>query len=81
MVKVVLWGGLRNFADGQSEFEISAPTIQNVFRQLIERYPGLEPELEHNVSVSVDGQVYRDSLFVPIDEDAEVFILPKLQGG
>ena len=39
------------------------------------------PELEHNVSVSVDGQVYRDSLFVPIDENAEVFILPKLQGG
>jgi molybdopterin converting factor small subunit len=81
MVKVVLWGGLRNLADGESEFEFPAPTIQHVFRHLIEQYPGLEPELEHNVSVAVDGQVFRDSLFVPIDENAEVFILPKLQGG
>jgi molybdopterin synthase sulfur carrier subunit len=81
MVKVVLWGGLRNFAGGESEFEFPAPTIQDVFRRLIERYPGLEPELENNVSVSVDGQIYRDARFVPIDENAEVFILPKLQGG
>ena len=80
MVKVVLWGGLRALADGQSEFEFSAPTIQDVFRRLIEHYPGLEPELKHNVSVSVDGQIFRDALFVPIDENAEVFILPKLQG-
>ena len=81
MVKVILWGGLREFADGESEFEITAPTIKHVFRWLIARYPRLEPQLEHNVSVSVNGQVYRDSLFVAIDEDAEVFILPKLQGG
>ena len=81
MVKVTLWGGLREFADGNSEFELSAATIQKVFMQLIEQYPNLEQELENNVSVAVNGQIYRDSLFVPLDEDAELFILPKLQGG
>jgi molybdopterin synthase sulfur carrier subunit len=81
MVKVTLWGGLREFADGNSEFEFSAPTIHKVFLQLIEQYPGLEPELENNVSVAVNGQIYRDSLFVSLDEEAELFILPKLQGG
>jgi molybdopterin synthase sulfur carrier subunit len=81
MVKVTLWGGLREFADGHSEFEFSAPTIHKVFLHLIEQYPGLEPELESNVSVAVNGQIYRDSLFVSLDEEAELFILPKLQGG
>jgi len=81
MVKVTLWGGLREFADGNAELEISAPSIHKLFLQLVELYPGLESELESNVSVAVNGQIYRDSLFVSLDEGAEVFILPKLQGG
>ncbi|MCP4071387.1 MAG: MoaD/ThiS family protein [Hyphomicrobiales bacterium] len=81
MVKVILWGGLRDLADGNSEFEFAATTIHKVFLRLIAEYPGLESELEDNVSVAVDGQIYRDSLFVSLPENAEVFILPKLQGG
>ena len=81
MVKVVLWGGIADFADGQSEFELDAPTIHKLFQQLGEQFPGLKPELDQNVSVSIDGRIYRDSIFVPIDEGAEVLILPKLQGG
>jgi len=81
MVKVTLWGGLRDLAGGNSEFEIPAATIRDVFRRLIKDYPGLDWELENNVSVAVDGQVYRDSWFVDLHDGAEVFILPKLQGG
>ena len=81
MVKVVLWGSLRDMADGQSDFDLAAPTIRAVFDQLIQDHPGLEWELENNVSVAVNGQVYRDAWFVPLEADAEVFILPKLQGG
>jgi len=81
MVKVVLWGGLRSKTDGRSEFEIAASTIHGIFLQLSEDFPDLEPELEHNVSVAVDGKVYRDSLFVTVNNASEVVILPKLQGG
>jgi molybdopterin converting factor small subunit len=81
MVKVVLWGGLRNKAGGKTEFEIAASTIREIFLQLSKDFPDLEAELEHNVSVAVDGTVYRDTLFVPVHQASEVVILPKLQGG
>ena len=81
MVKVVLWGGLRSKAKGQSELQIAASTIREMFLRLSEDFPDLEAELEHNVSVAVDGKGYRDALFVTIDDASEVVILPKLQGG
>jgi molybdopterin converting factor small subunit len=81
MVKVVLWGGLRGKAQDQTEFQIPASTIRDVFLRLSKDFPALEAELEHNVSVAVDGKIYRDTLFVNIDGASEVVILPKLQGG
>lgn len=81
MVRVVLWGGLRNLADGASELEVEATTIHEVVSRLGADYPGLRTQLAENVSIAVDGQIYRDSLFVPLKPDAEVFLLPRLAGG
>lgn len=81
MVKVVLWGGLWELADGASELEIDASTIQDVVAKLISDHPGLEAQLEDNVSIAVDGVIYRDSWFVPLNPGVEVFLLPKLAGG
>jgi molybdopterin converting factor small subunit len=81
MVKVVLWGGLRDLADGASELQMEAATIHDVVSRLAADYPGLRPQLEQNVSIAVDGEIYRDSLFVPLKPDAEVFLLPRLAGG
>jgi molybdopterin synthase sulfur carrier subunit len=81
MVKVRLWGGLRDLVDGASELEIEAATINDVVSRLGADYPGLRTHLDENVSIAVDGQVYRDSLFVPLKPDAEVFLLPRLSGG
>jgi molybdopterin converting factor small subunit len=81
MVKVVLWGGLRDLADGVSELEVEAATIHDVISRLGADYPGLRTQLDENVSIAVDGEIYRDSLFVPLKPDAEVFLLPRVAGG
>jgi sulfur-carrier protein len=81
MVKVVLWGGLRGLAGGAAELEMEAATIQDVVTKLGADYPGLRSQLDENVSIAVDGEVYRDSLFVPLKPNAEVFLLPRLVGG
>ena len=81
MVKVILWGGLRAYAEGKAAFEFDAATIHDVIARLSEQYPALQLQLDNNASVAVDGQIYRDSWFVPLEPDAEVFILPKLSGG
>jgi molybdopterin synthase sulfur carrier subunit len=81
MVKVVLWGGLRELAEGASEVELEASTLNEVVDQLGTDFPALRPQLGESVSIAVNGHIYRDSLFVPLPPDAEVFLLPKLSGG
>jgi molybdopterin synthase sulfur carrier subunit len=48
---------------------------------LVSDFPAMKPQLDENVSVAVDGEIFRDAWFVALKPDAEVFILPKLAGG
>jgi molybdopterin synthase sulfur carrier subunit len=55
--------------------------VRQLFEQLAERYPEIEPHLREGVAVAVDGQIYQDDLFQPIAPDSEVFLLPQIAGG
>ena len=81
MVKVTLNGSLRSKAGGQSEFEIDAADVRDLFRQLGELQPGLKPVLDAGVVVAIDNQIFREALFKPLPEGADVQLLPKLAGG
>ena len=81
MVQVVLWGSLKSAAAGQAEVEIEAGTIRELLTRLGEAYPRLKPQLDRGVSVSIDGQIYTNDWFQPIQPDSEVCLLPRLAGG
>jgi molybdopterin converting factor small subunit len=81
MVKVVLWGSLKPLAGGEAALEVEASNIGEMLRRLVEEHPGLKPHIERGVSVSIDGQIYRDAWFQRIPEGSEVFLLPRLAGG
>ncbi len=81
MVQVVLWGSLRQAAEGETEVEIEAGNVREVLDALRARYPKLKPHLDRGVSVSIDGVIFRDAWFAPIKPDSEVYILPRLAGG
>ncbi|MDZ7709170.1 MAG: MoaD/ThiS family protein [Roseovarius sp.] len=81
MVKVLLWGSLADQAEAQREVEIKAGTLRELLDGLGEKFPGLRPELERGVSVSIDGRIYNDSWFQPIGEESEVVLLKRLKGG
>ena len=81
MVKVRLWGSLADQAEARPEVEIEAGTLRELLDGLGARFPGLRPELERGVSVSIDGRIYNDSWFQPISEDSEVVLLKRLKGG
>ena len=49
--------------------------------QLVKRYPDMQNHLDDGIAVSVNGEIYRDSWSHEIPEDAEVFLLPRIQGG
>lgn len=81
MVKVVLWGSLRAATDGLAEVEVEASTFKELLDKLSETYPGLKPQIERGVSLAVDGRIYREAWFTPIDPDSEVFLMPYMAGG
>ena len=81
MARVVLVGNLAQLTEGVAEFHLSATSVQQLFQQLAELHPGIEPHLEEGVAVAIDGQIYQDALFQPIGADSEVFLLPQIAGG
>jgi molybdopterin converting factor small subunit len=81
MARVVLVGNLAQVTGGVAEFYLSATSVQQLFRQLTALHPALERHLETGVAVAIDGQIYQDALFAPIQDDSEVFLLPQIAGG
>ncbi len=81
MVQVKIFGSLAAAADDQTEVEIEARTLRELLDGLAARYPAMQPQLERGVSVAIDGRVYNDSWFTPIEPDSEVVLLSRLKGG
>ena len=70
-----LGGGLGGSVD------MHAGTIADIMATLIDRYPNFQQQLDRGVAVSIDGQIYRDDWTQPIPADAEVFLIPRIEGG
>ena len=69
-------------ADGPgSTVEVQAETIAEMMASLIDRYPGFQQLLDRGVAVSIDGQIFRDDWTQPIPSGAEVFLIPRIEGG
>ncbi|MCZ0812327.1 MAG: MoaD/ThiS family protein [Pseudomonadota bacterium] len=81
MVQVTIWGSLAAATGDQTEVEIDATTLRELLDGLAARYPALKPQLDRGVSVAIDGRIYNDSWFTPIQEDSEVVLLARLKGG
>ncbi len=82
MAKVVLTSGLgQQFAGGETEFELAVSSVRQLLRALEERFPGLAAAIEAEMALAIDGEIYQDSFLEPLNDDSEVYILPKIGGG
>ena len=81
MLEVSLSGSLRDAADGAASISVEAASIRELLRKLVERYPRMQRRIDEGVAVSINGEIYRDNWGEPIPEGAEVFLLPRIQGG
>ena len=61
--------------------DIHAETIADIMAKLIDRYPSFQQLLDSGIAVSINGQIYRDDWTQPIPADAEVFLIPRIEGG
>jgi molybdopterin converting factor small subunit len=48
---------------------------------LEQRFPGLGEHLDRKMAFAVNGEIHQDAWFAPLDEGAEVVVLPKIGGG
>ena len=81
MVEVRLWGALGAVVGGNDTLDIEARDIRELFRKLVDAYPGVEPYVKQGIAVSIDGVLYRDNWSKELPKDAEIFLLPRMAGG
>ncbi len=81
MVKVAIWGSLRAATGGCAEVEVDASNLRELLDRLADTYPGIRPQIDRGVSVSIDGLIYNDSWFTLVKPDSEVILLPRIVGG
>jgi len=81
MHEVKLASSLREYTNGAATVTVEAATIRELFRKLVERFPRLQKRLEEGIAVSVNGEIFRDDWNQKIPPGAEVFLLPRIQGG
>lgn len=81
MIEVTLWGALAAAAEGNSKVEVEAKDIRELFKRLIERFPGLEPLMDRGIAVAIGGTIYRDTWSKQLPAGAEIYLLPRLAGG
>ncbi len=80
-VKVNYISSLRPAFGGAGELELDATTLRDLKRTLIARYPRLREKFDEGIVLAIDGQIYRDNLDISIPDGAEVFLMPRIQGG
>ncbi len=81
MARVVLSGSLSQYTNGETELDLEASNVHQLFEFLGRRFPDLRPQLEANLAVAIDGEIYQDALLEPIPPGAEVHVLPRIAGG
>ncbi len=89
MIKISLSGVIKNAVqsnDGEAideiiidEFEVK--NINQLLNKLAQTYPKLEKYIDQGLSISINGQIYNQSLFQKIPPNAYVVLIPRLSGG
>jgi molybdopterin synthase sulfur carrier subunit len=81
--KVVLSSGSvsRQFADGQTEFEVEATTFRRLVLELEQRFPGLGKQVEESMAVAIDGEIFQDAYAAELKPGSEIYLIPKIGGG
>lgn len=80
MVRVVLSNPMLAVTGTAKELDVVAANFRQLTLALIEQWPALA-ELIDGSAVAIDGQIYQDAFAEPLQEQSEVFFMPRIEGG
>ena len=81
LVKVSFISSFRSALDGAESLEIQAKTLRELMSQLLANHPRMQKHLDEGIALAINGEIYRDNWDVELKDGAEVFLMPRLQGG
>ena len=64
-----------------TEFQVEAKNLRGVIREMDRLFPGLAEHLEEETTVAIDGELHETGFSRPVPPGAEVFFIPKIEGG
>jgi hypothetical protein len=80
--RVVFTSGFSaRYTGGVREFEIEAKNLRGVIKAMDAQFPGLGQTLEDETTVAIDGELFEIDFLAPVKPGAEVFFIPKIEGG
>jgi sulfur-carrier protein len=80
--RVVFTSGFSaRYTGGVREFEIEARNLRGVIKAMDTKFPGLGQTLEDETTVAIDGELFEIDFLAPVKPGAEVFFIPKIEGG
>ena len=77
----VSFSSMFRVGDGPEPINVQAASIEELMQALLLRYPDLQTHIDQGVAVSINGQFFRDDWTVAIPADAEVYLIPRIEGG
>ncbi len=81
MAQVHFSAGLRDLTGGLAQVEVEATTVRRLVAALEEKFPGIGERLSDASSVAINGEIFTDAEYEPVDSDSEVHFLDIFQGG
>jgi hypothetical protein len=74
-------GFSRRYTGGVREFQVEAKDLRGVIKAMDKLFPGLGEHLEEETTVAIDGELHEIAYGQPVKPGAEVFFIPKIEGG
>jgi sulfur-carrier protein len=74
-------GFARRYTGGVTEFTVEAKNLRGVLREMDRMFPGLGETLQEETTVAIDGAIHETGYFQLVPPGAEVFFMPKIEGG
>ncbi len=82
MAKIVLPGELAGrFGLTETQFELDAGSMRELYRTLDARHPGLGEELSGKMFAILDGEIVQDAFLEPLQPGTDVAFMPLIKGG
>jgi molybdopterin converting factor small subunit len=77
---VHLPSGLTAFTGGVDTIDIVAARVPDLIEELRHRFPQLGDHLD-GMAVAIDGEIYQDPGYQPLQSNSDVHFVPRIAGG